>query len=123
MNRALAHQKLDEIGELEDGWDGYSAFPVRRDSLDMARRFIDILPQGVPQPSIVPVPGSWVQVEWHVGGFDIEIEWMPMDGCLTALVDVELPDGSRHWWDVQGDLASLVTLVAGALNQWDVPCE
>ena len=77
-------QRLQEISELGDDWDGYgSPAPSTRalvDSLDALRRF---MPRTAAAPAVAPTTDGGVQFEWHQGGWDIEVE-VPPGGTAVA---------------------------------------
>ena len=60
---------------LEPGWDGYRGKAIDPETADNVRTLLasTSLPHAV-VPSIVPGNAGDVQVEWHAGGFDIEVE-------------------------------------------------
>lgn len=67
--------RFDEIVSLAKGWDGYSAVPVAFGTAEFAAQMIERLCiSEVPVPSIIPGSDGSLQVEWHAGGFDIELD-------------------------------------------------
>ncbi|WP_157776571.1 hypothetical protein [Nitratireductor aquibiodomus] len=67
--------RFDEVVSLTKGWDGYSGVPVSFTTAQFAAQMIERLwVPGVPTPSIVPGTDGSVQVEWHAGGFDVELD-------------------------------------------------
>jgi hypothetical protein len=67
--------RFDEVVGLPRGWDGYSAVPVSFGTAQFAAQMIERLCiPDVPAPSIVPGSDGSLQVEWHAGGFDIELD-------------------------------------------------
>lgn len=61
---------VDEAFEIsfecsEQGWDGYDAIPLSRDSFSNASRFIYLLPEWAIQPDIIPSPDGWISFEWR----------------------------------------------------------
>lgn len=67
-----------EILDLQENWDSYGARPVEHDS---AARVLDTLavtmPEDGPPPSLVPTAQGGIQVEWHINGIDLEVEFEP----------------------------------------------
>jgi hypothetical protein len=72
-----AENEFTSLLALDPGWDGHRAKPVSRRALDAATAVMfsvlglsnhHLLPQ------IFPLPGGGVQLEWHVGDNDVEIE-------------------------------------------------
>lgn len=69
--------RLGVVQRLAPGWDGYDGVPVpwnvAADALTVARKvYID----GLQPPSAVPGSDGSVQLEWHFGGYDIELEML-----------------------------------------------
>lgn len=67
-------QRLEELIRLEEGWDGYTAFPVSFDNAMFAFRMLESIcrPETLP-PRIVPGPSGDLQIEWHTHQGDIEL--------------------------------------------------
>lgn len=67
--------KLNELTSLRIGWDGYKGLPVSFDCASFGADLLEKLCQvSVPAPSLVPGSDGTMQIEWHVGGFDIELD-------------------------------------------------
>jgi len=47
------------------GWDGYDAEPVKRATVEVARRFISALPTGFPMPTVGAEPDGHITLEWY----------------------------------------------------------
>lgn len=62
---------------LPSNWDSYGASRINpqciRAALELARRFFC---DETPPPSVVPTCSGGVQLEWHKGGIDLEIEFL-----------------------------------------------
>jgi hypothetical protein len=61
---------LDEISQAsqsckEQGWDGYDAEPISRESAIRAVQLMELLPNGIQTPNVVPEPGGDISFEWH----------------------------------------------------------
>jgi hypothetical protein len=66
--------RLEELIRLEEGWDGYTAFPVSFVNAMFAFRMLEsICLPDTPAPQIVPGPSGDLQVEWHTRRGDIEL--------------------------------------------------
>jgi hypothetical protein len=50
-----------------EDWDGYGAKPINDDSCDLALKFLDALPEGLPAPEINADPDGEVCFEWISG--------------------------------------------------------
>jgi len=67
--------RFNEVVLLPLGWDGYTGVPVSFTTAQFAAQMIERLwVSNVPTPSIVPGTDGSVQVEWHAGGYDIELD-------------------------------------------------
>lgn len=64
-----------ELLMLPEDWDTYGAACVEHRAVRYALRLLLLVSSSItPTPSLVPLPDGGVQVEWHVGGTDLEIE-------------------------------------------------
>lgn len=59
--RAAIEEKVR--GCRKDNWDGHGSAAVTKAAIDTACTM-----------QVVPLPGGGIQIEWHAGGMDIEIE-------------------------------------------------
>jgi hypothetical protein len=72
--QASVKQRLEELIRLEEGWDGYTAFPVSFDNAMFAFRMLEsICRPDTLAPQIVPGPSGDLQIEWHTHEGDIEL--------------------------------------------------
>lgn len=72
--QAGVKERLEELIRLEEGWDGYTAFPVSFDNAMFAFRMLEsICRSDTPAPQIVPAPSGDLQIEWHTYQGDIEL--------------------------------------------------
>ena len=53
----------NEYGEAN--WDGCDANPVSKNSIDLASRFVDILPEAIKEPDVGVDPDGFVCFEWY----------------------------------------------------------
>ena len=70
--------------ELGAGWDSYGAMPIDQRAIEAVQRFVTVA------GCAVPLSDGGVQLEWHVDGWDIEIEFTPegkIGGVLVARGD------------------------------------
>lgn len=63
---------VEQIAEIlqtcsDQGWDGYDAHPISRDSAGSVADFVMNLPEGIQMPNVVPEPDGDVALEWHAG--------------------------------------------------------
>lgn len=95
-------QQLQELHELGPNWTGYRASPVQDRLIETA--FSDVLaavmPDGGAVPQVVPRADGGLQIEWHHGGWDIEVTLDPLG---EIWVDASSVDGDEEW---DGDFTS-----------------
>lgn len=113
--QATVKQRLEELIRLDEGWDGYTAFPV---SFDNAMFTFEMLKSicrfDTNAPQIVPGPSGDLQVEWHTHGGDIEL-WV--GGPYKVHAWRSLPDGMSE----EVELTSDFSIVSQWLNQLTEP--
>ena len=67
--------RFNEVVSLPRGWDGYTGVPVSFTTAQFAAQMIERLcVSDVPTPSVIPGTDGSVQVEWHTGGYDVELD-------------------------------------------------
>ncbi len=97
----VAHQ-LRELHGLGVNWTGYRAMPVQSRLIETA--FSEVLANVMPSegavPRIVPCVDGGIQLEWHRGGWDVEVNLDPMG---EIWVDAARADGTDAW---DGDFAA-----------------
>jgi hypothetical protein len=87
-----------ELLELPREWDGPRSRIIEPRVIEML--IVDVLPKIMPPgrnavaPQLVPTREGGVQVEWHRGGWDVEIELSPY---RRSWVDCERADGTDMW--------------------------
>lgn len=88
---------IKRIAELDPNWDSYGAKPL---TYGAARRCIEwlleVLPDVTPQPTLVPTRDGGLQLEWHQGTVDFEIEVPPIGPVTYLLVD---ETGEEQEWE------------------------
>ena len=77
-NAKAARESINELGSLQDNWDGYGAASISDQARRHALLFIDMIeaaPSGVPIPEVSPTPSGTVAFEWetHDGQAYLEI--------------------------------------------------
>jgi hypothetical protein len=89
--QAQVEAKLAKLTLLQRGWDGYDAAPPSVLVTAFAMSVLNsVMKPATPAPSIVPTHGGGVQLEWHVGGLDVELMiYRPFEAELS----VEFSDG------------------------------
>lgn len=67
--------RLDELISLPKGWDGYNAPRIEFDCAMFVANLLERMTiEGLPPPQLVPGQNGSIQLEWHEGGFDLEVE-------------------------------------------------
>lgn len=107
--------RLDELSQLEVGWDGADARPVDRLALDHAWRLAEqSIRADLPAPELFPVPDGGVQLEWHAGPVELEVEIEPGARAVVFVCDDE-----QSGQQIDGELpedASRFALALARLN-------
>lgn len=89
--------RLNELVALERGWDGYRGEPVTFENANFALRMLEAS-CGVEAPvaQIVPGVAGDLQVEWHIGHTDIELDIRgPNDVHAWICSEQTGPDGQE----------------------------
>ncbi len=89
--------RLNELVSLKRGWDGYMAEPVTFENANFALRMLEAS-CGVeaPVPQIVPGVAGDLQVEWHIGHTDVELDILgPNDVHAWICGEHTGPDGQE----------------------------
>lgn len=68
-----ARVNVDDLAQLEDGWDGYGK----------GRKITDAALATARHTQVVPMADGGLQMEWHIAGIDCEIEIQP-NGKITS---------------------------------------
>jgi hypothetical protein len=72
---AETEQAIQELLRLPPNWNSYGAQPIRPDVVRAAKDLLPgIVQKQTPQPNVVPTVRGGVQLEWHLGDIDLEIE-------------------------------------------------
>ena len=63
---------LDELSQISQncetqGWDGYDGEPISTESTIRAAQLVELLPNGIQTPTVVPDPGGDISFEWDGG--------------------------------------------------------
>lgn len=103
--------KLQELGELREGWDSYGAPPIDRFVLEAVARFLEQLPwDQVRPPHIVPTSRGGVALEWHRPGLEFSIEVEPTAESKAAAWAFFADDAGDTWEEelLSADQARLI---------------
>lgn len=75
---------VDELTNLETGWDGYDGIPVLPQVAEHALALLGAIGAHTQiVPDVVPLSNGGLQLEWYVGVHEIEVEIAP--NCATHL--------------------------------------
>lgn len=74
-------ERLNDIAQLGDNWNGYGAEPISRSIIDEARRLILCLSR---QPEIFPTGANSIQLEYHLPN-EIYLEIDIYEGGIEAM--------------------------------------
>jgi hypothetical protein len=103
--------RLNDLVALERGWDGYRGEPVTFENANFALRMLEAS-CGVeaPIPQIVPGAGGDLQVEWHIGSTDIELDIRgPNDVHAWICSEHTGPDGQE--FNLTNDFTSVANWI------------
>jgi hypothetical protein len=107
-----AWARIVRLRDLSHGWNGYAASAPSDRAIVAARAIVQYLPLGsLDFLSALPTTRGGVQIEWHAGGVDVEIE-IKSDGRPECAVDAA--DGTL---DAEGDLSANWLVVLEALRR------
>ena len=100
--------KFIELLALPTNWDSYGAWPIDPKCALAALRLLGrIMHNDSPPPSVVPTNRGSVQLEWHTGGVDLEINVVS-----PSEFHVSYEDSSQSWERcVSTDLSSLTAVL------------
>jgi len=108
---AQVEERLTQLLLLPKGWDGYQSQRVTPQTARFVTNVLNSVMAGhTPAPSIVPVSGGGLQVEWHRNGLDIELYVAkPMQAELYVSFGDDRPDLER---ELTSDFGVLSTVLA-----------
>lgn len=93
-----------ELLMLPEGWDTYGAVRIERGAIECGLRLLLLVSSShTPAPSLIPLPDGRLQIEWHTGATDLEIE-VAENGMLRAYCH-----GSRAEDEWESDFDPAVT--------------
>lgn len=106
-NKSL-ESRLDELSQLEPGWDGYRARPVLHSAASFAAMMLEhLFIEDLIPPSLVPRSDGSLQVEWHKNQYDIELVVSGTQDVRAYRID-ELT-GNEEELDLENDFTQVVT--------------
>lgn len=78
-------RSVQTLLNLSPDWDGYGSPPPSKEAADIAFRLVSEVKENFRKPAhVCPVGGGGIQLEWHVGEKDLEIE-IESDGSVGYL--------------------------------------
>jgi hypothetical protein len=107
----VAARRIPELMALPSGWDGYGGKPLARATAYIAINLMaQICRENTPSPSLVPMSGGGVQIEWHLGPIDLEIS-VCAPGQITVFYTDERQEGESEEFGVVADYEPIGRLV------------
>lgn len=107
--------RMKHILELEEGWDSYGAPAIDPRAVRSALLLLDAsMGAGVPVPAVVPSSRGGVQLEWHLGGIDFELEVFG-SGQVTLYREGPRPEQNEEVSDTADTLRSRIAEILQAL--------
>ena len=114
------HQRIKELLELRPNWDGYGG---RRIDFRRAQLALDVLSavmtEKTPIPDIVPGSDGGVQLEWHCGQVDLEVEALSPLKLSVAFEDL---DTGEEWERETYDFAPIAKALDRISQREDAGC-
>lgn len=72
--QGIVKDRLEQLIRLDEGWDGYTGFPLSFDNAMFAFRMLEsICRPETPAPQIVPGSSGDLQIEWHTQYGNVEL--------------------------------------------------
>lgn len=104
-------RSLGGLLSLEPGWDSYGANPVDPNCVVAALELaMATLRNDSPAPSVVPTSRGALQLEWHIGGIDLEVEFLSATRICGLFEDQRT--GKAWEKDLSFDLRPLVDAIS-----------
>jgi hypothetical protein len=84
--KPAVEERLRRLQAYSRGWDGYHGRPPKPSVIAFTRNILQsVMKSNVRAPAIVPLSGGGLQLEWHMGGMDIELAiYAPFNAELSA---------------------------------------
>jgi hypothetical protein len=104
-------QSLGKLLQLEPDWDTYGGSPIDPMCVVAALKLaLEVLPDDMPVPSVVPTSRGGLQLEWHTRGVDLEVEFLSATRVCGLFEDAD----SGTWWeeDLSSDLRPLAEAIS-----------
>ena len=85
-------ERLGQYLSYGENWNGYGESAITAQAVEHTVSLLTKVAMDGPEPAVVPMSDGGIQIEWHYGGTEIEIEVPPGEGELS--VYVTRPDGT-----------------------------
>ena len=117
--------RLAELAALQENWDSYGSPPpspkLIGEALAIVQRAERLLGYSqaspMPTPSIVPLSGGGIQIEWQTPVQELELEFFE-ERCPAALaVNIATGASTEYTFDAN-DCNTVSTLLARVMSQW-----
>jgi len=97
---------FQRLSALAAGWDSYGALPLSVGAVSRCITLLPaLLPEGAPDPTVVPTRDGGVQFEWHRRGIDFEVT-VPPAGPISYLM-ADGHTGDEVEWEGGFDLQAV----------------
>lgn len=84
----VAQERLKELAQLPTNWNGYGSPKISSDAIGECLTLLtDMAKLGMPMPSIIPISGGGLQIEWRNAKCELEIEIMPDKSVHYLITD------------------------------------
>lgn len=104
-----ATEKILSLSKLEHGWDSYQGVPLDKSLADYATHVLrTTITASTPEGSVHPLSGGGLQIEWHIGGQDLEITIYRPYEIEVSYMGV---DGTEQTFTVDQDVSRLRKLL------------
>ena len=117
--------RLEELATLEENWDSYGSPPppleLMSDALALVQRAERLLgyrrrqETAIPTPSIVPLSGGGVQIEWQRPVKELELEFFEGRPPVALAVDIATGETTERAFD-DSDCSTLSGLLAWLMS-------
>jgi hypothetical protein len=109
-------ESMRSVFSLPHNWDSYGAPRIAFENVKYAfNLLVFTMDDNTPPPNVVPTPEGSVQLEWHEGGIDLELEVISPYRIYASYEDQDDPEAS--WED---ELTIDLTRVGLAIDEISV---
>jgi hypothetical protein len=103
---AALSDRFNELTALQHGWDGYNGKPVSFTCASFAAKLLErLFDNALPPPDLIPGTDGTLQFEWHINGYDIEVD--VLDAYEVVAVRHELRTGAVEELELDNDFTTL----------------